>query len=100
MQMLLLFDPRYREFPLSTFAVPILVTLGRLAMGDLPRHNGGREEFVAGVALLVGAVGSAIQEGPLNTESLVWNAGALVLAVPPLLRLSQAVKRRKQAVLF
>jgi exo-beta-1,3-glucanase (GH17 family) len=89
MQMLLLFDPRYREFPLSTFAVPLLVTAGRFLAGDLPRHNGGREELVVGATLVVGAIGSAVQEGPLNTQSLVWNAAALVLAVPPLLRFTR-----------
>jgi len=93
MQMLLLFDPRYREFPLSTFAVPLLVTAGRLLIGDLPRHNGGREELVVGLALVVGAVGSAIQEGPLNTQSLTWNAAALLLAAGPLLRFTQGRQR-------
>ena len=98
MQMLLLFDPRYREFPLSTFAVPLLVTAGRLLIGDAPRHNGGREELFAGVVLALGAVGSAIQEGPLNTESLVWNACALLLAAPLLLRFSRGVRRAGRPV--
>jgi exo-beta-1,3-glucanase (GH17 family) len=93
MQMLLLFDPRYREFPLSTFAVPLLVVAGRLILGDLPRHNGGREELCVGLVLVVGAVGSAVQEGPLNTQSLIWNACAVVLAVPVLLRFSRGRRR-------
>jgi exo-beta-1,3-glucanase (GH17 family) len=89
MQMLLFCDSRYREFPLSTFAVPLLVTLGRAVAGDLPRAGGGREELVAGGVLALAAMGSAILEGPLNTQSLVWNACALVLAAPPLLRLGR-----------
>ncbi len=89
MQMLLWCDGRYREFPLSTFAVPILVTIGRAICGDLPRTGGGREELCAGLVLAGAAIGSAILEGPLNTQSLLWNACALVLAVPPLLRMSQ-----------
>jgi exo-beta-1,3-glucanase (GH17 family) len=93
MQMLLLFDPRYREFPLSTFAVPLLVAAGRLIIGDLPRHNGGREELVVGLALVIGAAGSAIQEGPLNTQSLVWNVAVLLLALGPLLRFRQGRKQ-------
>ena len=88
MQMLLWCDSRYREFPLSTFAVPLLVTVGRLAAGDLPRAGGGREELFVGFILALAAVGSAVQEGPLNAQSLVWNACALLLAVPPLLRLT------------
>jgi exo-beta-1,3-glucanase (GH17 family) len=88
MQLLLLFDGRYREFPLSTFAVPILVTIGRLLTRDTPRTAGGREEFVAGIVLTSTAIGSAILEGPLNTQSVQWNACAILLAIPPLLRLS------------
>jgi hypothetical protein len=83
MQLLLLFDPRYREFPVSTFAVPLLVVLGRVAGRDLPAR-GGREELLVGAALLVGAIGSLLQEGPLNGQSFVWNACVLVLAVPVL----------------
>ncbi len=86
MQMLLWCDGRYREFPLSTFAVPILVTLGRALCGDLPRAGGGREELCVGLVLAGAAIGSALTEGPLNTQSLVWNACALILAAPPLLR--------------
>jgi exo-beta-1,3-glucanase (GH17 family) len=88
MQMLLLCDSRYREFPLSTFAVPLLVTLGRLIGDDLPRGGGQREELFAGGILALAAIGTAVHEGPLNTQSLVWNACAVLLAVPPLLRLT------------
>lgn len=87
MQLLLWCDGRYREFPLSTFAVPLLVTAGRLTAGDLPIGGGGREEACAGGVLVLAAIGSAILEGPLNSQSLVWNAAALLLATPPLLRL-------------
>jgi exo-beta-1,3-glucanase (GH17 family) len=90
MQMLLLCDSRYREFPLSTFAVPLLVTAGRLIAGDFSRAGGQREEFFAGGILALAAVGSAVLEGPLNTQSLAWNACAVLLAAPPLLRLTGA----------
>jgi exo-beta-1,3-glucanase (GH17 family) len=88
-QALLVFDPRYRDFPLPSFAVPLVVTIARALAGDLPRHGGGREDFAAGAALAGLAIASAIQEGPLNGQSLLWNACALILAAPPLLRLSQ-----------
>ncbi len=87
LQLLLLYDPRYRDFPLPTFAVPVLVVVVRAFLTGLPLHSGGREEAVAGAVLLLAAVGSAIQEGALNLQSLEWNACAVVLAAPPLLRL-------------
>jgi exo-beta-1,3-glucanase (GH17 family) len=90
LQMLLVFDPRYRDFPLPTFIVPILVTAGRILARDLPLAGGGREEAMLGAALVAGAVASAIQEGRLNGQSLAWNACALLRAVPPLLRFSRS----------
>ena len=44
-----------------------------------------REELWAGGTLAVAAVASAINEGPLNLQSLTWNVAALVLAAPLLL---------------
>ncbi len=87
LQLLLLYDPRYRDFPLPTFAVPVLVVVVRAFLTGLPLHGGGREEAVAGTVLLLAAVGSAIQEGALNLQSLEWNACAVLLAAPALLRL-------------
>ena len=92
MQMLLVFDPRYREFPVSTFAVPLVVVLGRLALFDVGCRPGGRLEWLAGGALFVGAVASAVQEGPLNGQSLVWNGCAVLLAIVPLWTVVEAVK--------
>jgi exo-beta-1,3-glucanase (GH17 family) len=95
LQMLLLCDGRYREFPLATFAVPALVTLGRLACRDLPRTGGGREDLVAGLVLAGAAIGSAVLEGPRNSESLLWNACAVLLAVPPLRRFTWIAYRAR-----
>ena len=92
MQLLLLFDPRYRDFALPVFIVPLIATLTRLGQRDGPR-GGGCEELWAGGTLAVAAVASAINEGPLNLQSLAWNVAALVLAAPLLLsafRLAQA----------
>ena len=80
MQMLLLFDPRYREFPLSTFAVPIIVAVGRLTLRDGATASSGRLDLLAAGTLGLGAVASAVQEGWLNGQSLTWNACALVWA--------------------
>ena len=75
--------------------------LGRLVRGEagpvrrlaaLPRGGGGREEWMVGLVLVLGALASAVIEGPLNLQSLAWNAAALVLAVPPLLRVWRGVR--------
>jgi exo-beta-1,3-glucanase (GH17 family) len=93
MQMLLLFDPRYREFPVSTFAVPLVVTAGRLLLRDMPRGGGGVLDVFTGSVLVIGAVASAFQEGALNVQSLEWNACAILLAVPCLMRFSPRLFR-------
>ncbi len=97
LQVLLVVDPRYRDFPLPTFAVPLVVIAARALLRDLPRGGGGREEWMVGLVLVVGAVASAVIEGPLNLQSLVWNAAALVLAIPPLLRAWQPAGRERRA---
>ena len=81
-QLLLVFDPRYREFPVATYAVPLVVTAARATLGDLPRGTGRREEALLACTLGLGAIASAVQEGALNTQSLTWNACALVLSWP------------------
>ncbi len=90
LQLLLLFDPRYRDFPLPVFAMPLLVVAARAWLRDLPLEGGGREELWLGGVLAAAAVASAVLEGPKNTQALVWNAAALVLAASALLR----VRRR------
>ncbi len=80
---LLVVDPRYRDFPLPVFAVPLVAAVARLAGGD--RARGGREEFVAGGVLALAAIASAVLEGAANLQSLAWSGAALVLAAPLLL---------------
>jgi exo-beta-1,3-glucanase (GH17 family) len=86
LQLLLLYDPRYRDFPLPTFAVPIAVVMLRVVTADLPRNRAGREDYIAGGVLLLAAIGSAVREGPLNLQSIAWNGCAVLLALPLLLR--------------
>ncbi len=90
-QLLLVFDPRYREFPLSSFAVPLAAALSRVLLRE-PAQAGGREEIAAGMVLLLGACASLVQEGPLNGQSLLWNLPAAALAVYVLS--SAGVRRR------
>jgi hypothetical protein len=81
MQLLPLFDPRYRDLPLPVFIVPLIATITRSLLADLPRH-GNREALWAGGTLAVAAVASAIKEGPLNLQSLTCNVAALALRAP------------------
>ena len=90
LQLLLLFDPRYREFPLGAFAVPAVVALGRLAMRDVPVGDldlrRGRAEAWAGGVLVAAALAGTVQEGAGNPAALPWLGMVLVLAAPALLR--------------
>lgn len=97
MQALLVTDPRYRDFPLAVFAVPLLAVPARAALGDLPAFGGGREELLAGLVLALGAVQSVRIEGLLNHQALIWNAAALVLALPPLWRFRARALRQAAA---
>ena len=81
-QILLVFDPRYREFPHSSYAVPLVIVAARAAQRDLPSGVGRREEALLATTLSVGALASAVQEGALNGQSLTWNTCAAVLAAP------------------
>ncbi len=93
MQLLLLFDPRYRDFPLPAFAVPLVCVVARALLADLPRGGGAREELWAGGSLAVAAVAGAMAEGPANPSSITWTVAALVLAAPPLLRVLPRTRR-------
>jgi exo-beta-1,3-glucanase (GH17 family) len=89
LQLLLLIDPRYREFPVCTFAVPIVCVAARAALRDLPDRHGGREEVAVGATLVAAALASAVLEGAANHQAMVWTLCALILATPPLLRLTR-----------
>ncbi len=98
LQILLVIDPRYRDFPTPVFAVPLVAIAARAALRDLPRGGGGREEAVLATVLIIGAAASAVQEGVLNRQSLIWNACALLLASPSGLRLLAPRRVRRPAV--
>lgn len=83
-QTMLVFDPRYRDAPFAVFAVPVVVAIFRLAARDCPAAETWRD-WLPSAVLAAGAIASAIVSGPLNTEFLVWNAMALILAAPGLI---------------
>jgi len=78
--------------------VPLVAIAARAALRDLPRGGGGREEAVLATVLIIGAAASAVQEGVLNRQSLIWNACALLLASPNGLRLLAPRRMRRPAV--
>jgi hypothetical protein len=85
LQILLLVDPRYRDFPTAAFAVPLVAAAYRLA-GRTPDWT---EALVAG-GLAGTAIAGAVQEGMANRQSLIWCAVALLLSAPPLVALATA----------
>ncbi|MBR0654886.1 glycoside hydrolase family 17 protein [Plastoroseomonas arctica] len=87
LQVMLLVDPRYRDFPFATFAVPLVVVLVGVVLRRLPRGGGGREEWVLGLALVGCALASAAREHPSNLQAMGWTVCALILALPVLLRM-------------
>lgn len=86
LEALLLFDGRYREFPVSSFAVPLIVAACATPACRRPRHAT-REDIALTLLLPLAALASAIQEGPLNTQCLTWTACTLLLTAPQALRL-------------
>ncbi|MGH7158836.1 MAG: glycoside hydrolase [Acetobacteraceae bacterium] len=97
MQALLVCDPRYRDFPLPVFAVPVVGVVARAVLGDLAIPGGGREELLAGLVLALGAIQSVRIEGMLNDQALIWNVAALILAAPALWCLCAGAVRRAAA---
>jgi exo-beta-1,3-glucanase (GH17 family) len=87
LQLLLLFDPRYRDFPFAAFATPLVCVAARALLRDLPSRRAGREELAVGGALALGAVASAVMEGAGNLQAMAWTLCALILAAPSLRRL-------------
>jgi exo-beta-1,3-glucanase (GH17 family) len=87
LQIMLLLDPRYRDFPTPAFAVPVVGTLWR-------RRGGDWLEALAAAGLAGTAIAGAVQEGMANRQSLAWCAAALLLAAPPLVGFVRALLPR------
>jgi exo-beta-1,3-glucanase (GH17 family) len=83
-QIMLVFDGRYRDAPMPVFIIPTVAAVFRFWTKDKP-HNLGWEDILAGNVLAVGALASAIIEGPNNLDFITWNVAALVLAAPILI---------------
>ena len=86
LQILLVTDGRYRDFPTPNFIVPVLLVLLRAMLADLPSGGGGIEEWALGLSLGGLALVSIAQETLVNQQALGWNVMALLLAAAQLLR--------------
>ena len=97
-QIMLVFDPRYRDAPMPVFIIPVIAALFRFWTKDKPLPLAW-EDLVAANVLAVAALASAILEGPNNLDFITWNIAALVLAGPILMIQDgkrQGVKRRRR----
>jgi|APTNR8051073442_1049403.scaffolds.fasta_scaffold01207_16 glucan 1,3-beta-glucosidase len=85
----LVFDPRYRDFPIAVFAVPA-ITLSVLAWLEGARRRvtariasvDRREEGLLALVLVFSAAAIVAREGLENVEALAFAATLVVLAVP------------------
>ncbi len=84
-QMMLVFDPRYRDAPFAVLAAPVIIALLRLTTRDYGVVRDWRD-VLPSLTLAMGAVAGAIVAGWPNTEFMVWSGCALVLAAPGLIR--------------
>ena len=83
-QAMLVFDGRYRDAPMPVFIIPVIASVLRFWTKDKPKSMGW-EELLAGNALGLLAIASALIEGPENLDFITWNVAALVLAGPVLM---------------
>lgn len=80
--LLMVFDGRYRDFPLGLFALPavgyaLLALLGRMALAPPSRE----ERFLAGVLPALGVI-VVVQEMGLNPVAWLWLGLNVLLALP------------------
>ncbi|HEV7823182.1 MAG TPA: glycosyl hydrolase family 17 protein, partial [Burkholderiales bacterium] len=97
--LLLLADPRYRDFPVALFVVPSCgYALLRLIADERLDLSCGAEERAMALLIAVTAAGIALQEGWQNLQALEWSALCLLFAgsiiVPGRRRLSPPVSPR------
>lgn len=77
----LVFDPRYRDFPVAAFFTPAL-TFAWLSLAGRPARDDAREEALLGTLLFLAGLVVAVREGPLNLVAFGWMAVAVLLAAP------------------
>ncbi len=79
----LLFDPRYRSFPVFGFAIPALAffSIYWRTRGSGVGQTEGVTQFL-GAVLILGAFGVGLQEGPRNLQADAWVGICVGLGLP------------------
>ena len=80
----LLFDGRYRGFPVAGFVVPAAIFAVMAFLGGRQRPDPGG--LALALVLAAGGIAVAVIEGPANHQALGWTATALTIALPWLIR--------------
>ncbi|MGC1711805.1 MAG: beta-(1-6) glucans synthase, partial [Methyloceanibacter sp.] len=80
----LVFDPRYKDFPLASLTVPV-IALATLAFADRAPLRAGMAEIVGALVLGASALFIIVNEGIANWQALLF-AGLLGLLAATLLR--------------
>ena len=79
----LVFDPRYRDFPVAAFLVPAIgFALAAVAGRGAGRAPPGPAETRLGALLALAAIAIAAREGPANVQALAWAVTCMLLALP------------------
>ncbi len=77
----LLFDPRYRDFPVAAFLVPALAFLVLAVMRPAPPGADGREDVLLASVLAVGGIALICREGIDNIQAVAFSGVAVALAI-------------------
>jgi hypothetical protein len=77
----LVFDGRYRGFPITAYLVPAAV-FAALAWRESKQKPSDPHGFVLAAVLAAGGFMVAVIEGAANTQALAWTATVLLLALP------------------
>lgn len=93
----LVFDARYRDFPSEFLALPaVMLAIGRLVYGQLI-GNTSREQALFASWLLLSVAAIAINEGWRNVSALLWCGLCLLLAIATLPAVAQSqIQHRAQ----
>jgi exo-beta-1,3-glucanase (GH17 family) len=83
-QVMLVFDPRYRDAPMPVFIIPVIAAIFRFWTKDKPLPFAW-EDLLAANVLAAAALISVVMEGPANLDFVTWNIAALILAAPILM---------------
>ncbi|MCU0837574.1 MAG: hypothetical protein MUE49_02485 [Rhodospirillales bacterium] len=77
----LLFDPRYRDFPVAAFLVPALAFLLLAVLRPAPAGDDAREDVLLAGVLAIGGIALIVREGIDNIQAVAFSGIAVALAI-------------------